>query len=101
MNRRFQRKIMLLAIGGTAFSLIGFGVGYGPVLGCQSANNADYEAFWGTAGNQTIQSFLNSVNPFPGGVDWNNIIWNPYTTLVQQSWTNAVDLGIPDDPTVR
>ncbi|MCK4343261.1 MAG: hypothetical protein KAY37_16225 [Phycisphaerae bacterium] len=99
MNKKMltiKRTLILLALGGSAFSA--FGVG--GLTGCNYADYGDYQTMYTATGQAIIQSVSNNV--FGNiGADYDAWVRNPTTAFAQSAWANWVDVRVPDDLAIR
>jgi len=87
----WQKQLMLLAVGGCPLA---FGLSTGAC-----ATNADLVEFFQAAGSASIAAVTDSASAV--GEDFEAIVVDPTTTLLQELWRNWVALQFPRDPEPR
>jgi len=92
---KVRRTLIVMAIGGMAFSGLLGGIFNPSGGGCNYAYLGDYQTMFDTAGSAVIQQV--SDNFFSFGTDWDTIVRAPTTAFAQAVWGNWLDSRIPDD----
>lgn len=90
-----RRMLIMVAIGGTTFSLFGGVFGAAEGGGCYYPTFANYTTLLQASGDAVISTISN--NYFKLGTDYETVVRVPTTAFAQSVWHNWVDAHIPDD----
>ncbi len=94
----WKRRIAVFSLGGSTFFFFGAGFGVDGPSCRNDAQNRDITTFYQTVGNQSIAAFSDGVlDDTTANSDYDLIIRQPATTLLQAVWSNWVFGRMPRD----
>lgn len=97
MSRRviaFKKMMILLSMGGAAFTFGLFGAGD---FGCVSTTNADLVSFYTDLGDTSIDCLADDARANGVTADFDQFVLTPATAFIKDVWGNWVGQQFPRD----